>query len=94
MEELQRIYGEDIQDKTYQSIQCGRDKATVYFYQYETEADVIDALPSLKTLIWGGNSPSRMHPELFVVIRNTLAVVSSKKPKKFVDIVDGRVPGG
>lgn len=88
MEDMQTLSGVSIQDRSHQSIKCGRKKGTVYYYQYQTEADVLNALAFLKAFIWGEDHPTPLHSEQFVIMNNVLAVVSSKKPEIFVEMIE------
>lgn len=67
----------------YQSFDCRGRKSTIYYYQYRTKKDRKRAQAFAKGLIWGGDGPSRLHPELILAKDNVLIVISSKDPKTF-----------
>ena len=71
------------EEKTCQSIQCGKKKATIYYYQYQNISDALKSLDGIKTFIWGEDQPSWHHPELIFAKDNIVIVVSSSKPKPF-----------
>lgn len=77
--------------KAFQTIQCGKDAGTVYYYEYGHIADVLSARSFVDGLIWGGGAPTEMHPELILAQNNMLVVVSSRAPetlRKLVRIED------
>jgi hypothetical protein len=77
--------------KSFQTIQCGKDAGTVYYYEYDDVGDVLSARSFVDGLIWGGGAPTEMHPDLILAQDNVLVVVSSRTPetlRKLVRIED------
>ena len=77
--------------KAFQTVQCGKEAGTVYYYEYSDIADVLHARTFVDNLIWGGSAPTEMHPELILAQDNMLVVVSSRAPdtlRKLVRVED------
>jgi hypothetical protein len=77
--------------KAFQTVQCGKDAGTVYYYEYGDIADVLRVRTFVDALIWGDTAPTEEHPELILAQRNLLVVVSSRAPetlRKLVRIED------
>jgi len=75
--------------KRSESYQCGKQTAVVYLYQYRDESIARETLESMRHLIWGGKGPSSHHPEAVFGMNNVLVVVSTHKPRAFVDLIRG-----
>ena len=77
--------------KQFQSMQCDKVAGTVFYYQYATEGDAVEALSFIQTLVWGEKKPSSMHPELIDRWKNIVVVVSFKHPRPIADHVMARL---
>jgi hypothetical protein len=70
-----------VEAKQFQSFECSGDKSTVYYFQYQSAEEVAGCINYIKGKIWGGDSPSKEHPELIFAIENILIVISSRDPE-------------
>lgn len=84
------IYGEPT-SKSYQSYKCGTIKSTIYYYQYSDSEEIKNHLMGIKASLWGGDGPTKMHPELMLTIDNVLVVVSSVQPWFFYQLLSHRI---
>lgn len=69
--------------KAYQSLKCGKVLATIYYYHYTNKLDALRAITSIRTLIWGDESPSALHPEIILSVNNIVVIVSSWESIRF-----------
>ena len=81
--EQRSLFGDPPDAKEYQSFDCGGTKSTIYYYQYRSKSDLKAAQPYTEGKIWGGDGPSRDHPELILTVDNLLVIISSPEPKFF-----------
>lgn len=83
------IYGEP-EAKSYQSFQCGRDKGTIYYYQFESAEAIEKIRKPIAAVLWGEEGPTEAHPEQLLVLDNILVVVSSPIPIFFSNLLSHR----
>lgn len=76
--------------KSIQSFECGKERATIYWYEFAADVDVSAVVEDLKAVIWGEPRPSKMHPERILAIDRVVAVISAKQPKYFEWIISHR----
>ena len=79
--------------KDLQSFACGEAKSTLYYYEYDTKADLDAAIGYTKAFIWGDGGRSEEHPEYFLPIDNVLVVISSRDAEYFANAFFYGVPG-
>lgn len=63
--------------KLHQSVACGNDKGTVYYYEYSSTTDLDLARGFVEGLVWGKGGRSSLHPERILSKENVLLVISS-----------------
>jgi hypothetical protein len=73
--------------QSLQSIQCGKSAGTIYYYEYSGLTDANQARGFAEGLIWGGPSPTPMHPELILGQDNMLVVISAHEPETLRKLV-------
>jgi hypothetical protein len=71
------------QAKTYQSLECGDERGTIYYYQYKKKSHAKQALNFAETHIWGDGGRSEERPEMIFAIENVIVVISSKDAESF-----------
>ena len=78
--------------KGAQSFLCGRDKGTVYYFEYSSSADRERAGNFVRGLLWGGDHPSADHPEQIENAQNLLLILSFKKvPDTLLAAIRGKL---
>jgi hypothetical protein len=83
------LYGNPKQ-KQFQSLECGAAKATIYYYEFPGKEDLDKRLPGIKSVLWGEQGPTAMHPEQVMTLDRFLMVVSSREPDFFVTLLSHR----
>src|SRR5579871_3657183 len=69
----------ELADKLAQSFECDGEKASLFFFQYKSSGDRTKSEHFIRPLLWGGDKPSREHPELIKEYDNILVIVSARK---------------
>jgi hypothetical protein len=77
-----------------QSMRCGEEKGTIYYYQFTTEADAAHSLGFITADVWGEDHPTSMHPELIDRWANIVVVISFPHPEPIEKALMGKNPGG
>jgi hypothetical protein len=65
--------------KQAQSFKCGKQKGTIFYYEYSSEADRVQAERGIRPLLWGEDHSTPEHPEQIEHVANVLLVVSFEK---------------
>ena len=83
-----------LKGKRRESMQCGGEKGTIYYYEFPNEESAMRAEQSMKTYLWGSNSRSRMHPDIVERTGSVVIVISGTN----ADLIwyharSGRKPG-
>jgi tetratricopeptide (TPR) repeat protein len=81
------------QRKIFQSFDCGREKTTIYYYEYATKGDLGLAIGFVKGFIWGEDNRTSLHPEMIFPAENVLIIVSSREPEYFANAFLYGFPG-
>lgn len=84
------VYGNPIR-KQFQSFECGKTIATIYYYEYRTRDELRTRLESIKHILWGEPGPTTLHPELVLDLENLLVIISSRKPQLLYLLLSHRV---
>jgi hypothetical protein len=77
-----------IKTKTFQSFESKKDKGTIMYFEFE-ETFKGDAF--LSSLLWGGNKPSKSHPEQMFSKGKILVIWSFKKESPIVKISQDKI---
>ena len=75
-------------------MRCHKGEGTVFYYEYATDADADEAYRFIRTLVWGEDHPTTMHPELIDRWKNIIVVTSFRHRRPIAERVLARVPGG
>lgn len=62
-----------------QSFKCGKQKGTIFYYEYASEADRAQAERGIRPLLGGEDHATPEHPERIEHVENVLLVVSFEK---------------
>jgi hypothetical protein len=62
-----------------QSFKCGKQKGTIFYYEYASLADRAQAEAGIGPLLWGEDHATPEHPERIEHVENVLLVVSFEK---------------
>jgi hypothetical protein len=62
-----------------QSFKCGKQKGTIFYYEYSSQADRVEAEGGIRRLLWGEDHSTPEHPEQIEHVENVLLVVSFEK---------------
>jgi len=62
-----------------QSFKCGKQQGTIYYFEYSSQADPMEAERGIRPLLWGEDHPTPEHPEKIEHVENVLIVVSFEK---------------
>lgn len=62
-----------------QSFKCGKQQGTIYYFEYSSQADRMEAETGIRPLLWGEDHPTPEHPEKIEHVENVLIVVSFEK---------------
>ena len=83
-----------LEDKQAQSLQCGKEKGTIYYFAF-VDADKRErAEKFIRPLLWGSDHPTSEHPEQIEKGRSLLVVISFKKtPPKLLEAIRTRLSG-
>jgi len=74
----------------FQSFACGKNTATIYYFEYPADTDMNEVLRDARTLIRGGRRPGARHPEAILTTEDVLVVVSSRRPRFFERLLSHR----
>lgn len=77
-----------------QSMRCPKGKGTVFYYEYATDADADLVFGFIRSLVWGEDHPTTMHPELIDRWKNIIVVTSFRQPGPIAERVLAKVAGG
>ncbi|HUR41960.1 MAG TPA: hypothetical protein VM240_12425 [Verrucomicrobiae bacterium] len=78
---------EPLSRKSLESMQCGDDKGTIYYYEYPSEDGAMAAESFIKGMLWGAEERSPMHPDIVERQGKVMVVVSARNPEVFQDHV-------
>jgi len=76
-----------------QPMRCGKEQGVVFYYQFATEADAVESIAFIRTLVWGEDHPTSMHPELIDRVANVVVVISFSHPAPIEKALEARVTG-
>ena len=65
--------------KQAQSFKCGREKGTIFYFEYHNAADRENAERFIRRLLWGEDHPNADHPEQIEHADNLLLVIAFQK---------------
>jgi hypothetical protein len=65
--------------KQAQSFKCGKQRGTIFYYEYSSQADRVEAEKGIRRLLWGEDHSTPEHPEQIAHVENVLIVVSFEK---------------
>lgn len=77
-----------------QSLRCGKDEGTIYYYQFATEAEAAHTLGFITKDVWGEDHPTAMHPELIDRWGDIIVVISFPHPEPIEKALLAKHPGG
>jgi hypothetical protein len=67
----------DVKRKDFQSFKSDSDEGSILYIEYEKNIEGWDGF--LSGLLWGGNKPTKEHPEEYVIRNNILVIWSFQK---------------
>jgi len=68
-----------LSEKQAQSFKCGKQKGTIFYYEYSSQAHRGEAERGIRRLLWGEDHSTPDHPEQIEHVENVLIVVSFEK---------------
>ncbi|MBZ5530165.1 MAG: hypothetical protein LAO20_01920 [Acidobacteriia bacterium] len=81
--------------KQAQSLRCGRQEGTIYYFEFADAASRQRAEVYIRGLLWGADRPSPGHPEEIEHGDSLLAVVSFEKaPASLLEAIRAKLSGG
>ena len=79
--------------KQVQSFQCGRQKGTIFYFEYSSAAERQTAENFVRHLLWGEDHPNADHPEQIEHAENLLLVISFEKvPPSLLGAIRAKLP--
>jgi len=73
----------EVKNKSFQAFTNGKDEGSILYFEYEKE---FEQTGFLSGLLWGGNKPSKVHPEEFMIKGNVLIIWSTVKKSPIKEI--------
>jgi hypothetical protein len=73
-----------LKEKTFQSFQSANDEGSILYFEFEE--DITEAKGFLAGLVWGGNKPTKEHPEEFIIRDKLLIIWSFSKSSELKNI--------
>jgi hypothetical protein len=81
--------------KQAQSFKCGRQKATIFYFEYSSATDRQKAETFVRHLLWGEDHPNADHPEKIERAENLLLVICFEKvPDALLAAIRTKLPKG
>ena len=77
-----------IKNKAYQSYKSKNDKGTIYYYEFEAN---FEGKGFLEGLLWGGDKPTKAHPEEYFVKDNILVIWSFAEKSELKKISKNKI---
>ena len=65
--------------KQAQSFECGKQKGTIFYFEYSSQADRAQAEEGIRHLLWGDDHATPEHPEQIEPVENVVLVFSFEK---------------
>jgi hypothetical protein len=79
--------------KQAQSFKCGRQKGTIFYFEYSSAADRQKAEDFIRRLLWGEDHPNADHPEQIEHAENLLLVIAFEKaPDVLLAAIRAKLP--
>lgn len=79
-----------IKEKSFQSYESKDDKGAIYYYEFDKD---FEREGFLEGLLWGGNKPTKAHPEEYFVKNNILIIWSFVDKSELKKISKAKIIG-
>lgn len=79
-----------LKSKDFQSFESTEDEGTILFFEYEEK---VNGNEFLSGLLWGGNKPTKEHPEEYLIKDNILIIWSFARKSEIKDISKQKIKG-